>query len=143
MAWPFLPQSLINWLSNNLASASPKQRVLYGLIGLSTYVALVSSLRFQRIRKLQKIYPYPTREAMSNMTDHDAWAIQKEIMQMEFPSMVVKSLQFALFRVGNTFPTKLLDLTNRTADIWNSNYINLAAQDIPVLRFGHLFQAIR
>lgn len=36
---------------------------------------------------------------MSQMTDHDAWAIQKTILQMEFPFMVVKSLQFALFRV--------------------------------------------
>ncbi|OQD83001.1 hypothetical protein PENANT_c018G02757 [Penicillium antarcticum] len=32
------------------------------------------------------------------MTDHDAWAIQKTIMQTEFPFMVLKSLQFALFR---------------------------------------------
>ncbi|KAJ5782013.1 hypothetical protein N7457_003787 [Penicillium paradoxum] len=32
------------------------------------------------------------------MTDQDAWAIQKSIMQAEFPFIVIKSLQFALFR---------------------------------------------
>ncbi|KAJ5144559.1 hypothetical protein N7448_001951 [Penicillium atrosanguineum] len=32
------------------------------------------------------------------MTDHDAFAIQKTIMQMEYPFIVIKSLQFALFR---------------------------------------------
>ncbi|KAJ5929870.1 hypothetical protein N7454_006820 [Penicillium verhagenii] len=32
------------------------------------------------------------------MTNHDAWAIQKTILQMEFPFIVLKSLQFALFR---------------------------------------------
>lgn len=36
---------------------------------------------------------------MSKMTDHDAFAIQKTILQTEFPFIVLKSLQFALFRV--------------------------------------------
>ncbi|KAJ5580319.1 uncharacterized protein N7459_006304 [Penicillium hispanicum] len=40
---------------------------------------------------------------MSKMTDHDAWAIQKTILQMEFPFIVLKSLQFALFRVRYAF----------------------------------------
>ncbi|KAJ5806731.1 hypothetical protein N7474_010323 [Penicillium riverlandense] len=93
-----MPHSLINWLSKNLTNASPKQRVLYGLLGLSAYMSLASFLRFQRQRKLQKEYPYPTRESMGKMTDHDAWAIQKQIMQMEFPSMVVKSLQLILLQ---------------------------------------------
>ncbi|KAJ5778758.1 hypothetical protein N7520_002004 [Penicillium odoratum] len=35
---------------------------------------------------------------MSKMTNHDAWKIQKTILQMEFPFIVLKSLQFALFR---------------------------------------------
>ena len=37
---------------------------------------------------------------MAKMTDQDAWAIQKTILQMEFPFIVLKSLQFALFRVS-------------------------------------------
>lgn len=43
------------------------------------------------------------------MTDHDAWAIQKQILQGEFPFMVLKSLQFALFRIGNTGPFREKD----------------------------------
>ncbi|KAJ6098517.1 hypothetical protein N7467_000052 [Penicillium canescens] len=35
---------------------------------------------------------------MGQMTDQDAWAIQKTIMQTEFPFIILKSLQFALFR---------------------------------------------
>lgn len=61
-------------------------------------------MRFQRRRALHKQYPYTTRESMAKMTDHDAWAIQKTILQMEFPFIVLKSLQFALFRVRNTSP---------------------------------------
>lgn len=36
---------------------------------------------------------------MNKMTDYDAFAIQKTILQTEFPFIVIKSLQFALFRV--------------------------------------------
>lgn len=85
---------------------SPQQRFVYALLGLCTYLALVSSLRFRRCRKLHRAYPYRTREEMSKMTDHDAWAIQKQIMQGEFPFMMLKALQFALFRVSNTGPSK-------------------------------------
>ncbi|KAJ6015935.1 hypothetical protein N7540_010526 [Penicillium herquei] len=35
---------------------------------------------------------------MKYMTNHDAWEIQKTILQTEFPFIVLKSLQFALFR---------------------------------------------
>lgn len=101
MAW----QSLFNVLEGNpLAEAfwqlsTTQQRTLCGLLGLCAYVALVWSLRFQRCHNLHKKYPYTTRESMSKMTDQDAWAIQKLILQMEFPFIVLKSLQFALFRV--------------------------------------------
>lgn len=133
----------MNWLSKDLANISPKQRVLYALLGLTVYMTLVSFLRFQRQRKLQKEYPYPTRESMSKMTDHDAWAIQKQIMQMEFPSTVVKSLQFALFRVRNFLPAHISNQSNFAADIWNPNYIDTIAEDIPILRLSHLIQALR
>lgn len=105
MAWPFLPRSLVNHgIIKAVERSSPQQRILYAVLGLGAYLALVSSLRFRRCHKLQKAYPYHTREQMSKMTDHDAWAIQKQILQNEFPFMVLKSLQFALFRVGNTGP---------------------------------------
>lgn len=103
MAWPFMPRGLANLaLTKAIARTSPRQRILYALLGLGTYLALASPLRFRRRKKLQKSFPYPTREAMGKMTDHDAWAIQKQILQMEFPFIVLKALQFALFRVRDT-----------------------------------------
>lgn len=78
---------------------SPKERLLYSALGIVAYLFLASSLRFQRRLSLQNKYPYKTRDSMSKMTHHDAWAIQKTILQMEFPFIVLKSLQFALFRV--------------------------------------------
>lgn len=114
MAWPFIPQSVVdNVLVKAVERASPRQRILYALLGLGTYLALASSLRFRRRQKMYKIYPYSTRESMGKMTDHDAWAIQKQILQMEFPFIVLKSLQFALFRVGHTRHPSISKLTIR------------------------------
>lgn len=62
---------------------------------------------------------------MSQMTDHDAWAIQKTILQMEFPFMVVKSLQFA-----------------GEIDIWNSDYIDSSPQNFSTVRLIYFVQAI-
>ena len=87
--------------------ASLHQQVIWVLLGLATYLALVSSLRFQRKQALHKKYNYyATRQSMGSMTDQDAWAIQKSTMQAEFPFIVIKSLQFALFRVGMTPPSR-------------------------------------
>lgn len=86
---------------------SPPRLCFYVLLGLCTYLTLVFSLRFRRCRKLHRAYPYHTRETMTKMTDHDAWAIQKQIMQGEFPFMMLKALQFALFRVSNIAPFPL------------------------------------
>lgn len=88
-----------------LFRVSPQQQVLCVLLGLATYLVLVYSLRFQRRQTLQKKYShYATRESMNAMTDQDAWSIQKTIMQTEFPFIVLKSLQFALFRVRTIHP---------------------------------------
>lgn len=80
--------------------ASTTQCVLSTMLGLVGFLILASSMRFQRRRVLHQKYPYKTRESMAKMTDQDAWAIQKTILQMEFPFIVLKSLQFALFRVS-------------------------------------------
>lgn len=84
---------------NTASQLSPEQCMVYSLVGLGGYLALASTLRFQRRRSLHRKYPYTTRESMSEMTDQDAFTIQKTILQMEFPFIVLKSLQFALFRV--------------------------------------------
>ncbi|RHZ63632.1 uncharacterized protein CDV56_109149 [Aspergillus thermomutatus] len=72
---------------------------LYSAACLAAYLALTLSLRFQRLRSIKARYrKYSTRESFASMTDHDAWAIQKHMLQLEFPFTALKALQFALFR---------------------------------------------
>lgn len=96
---------IILLLDNNHASSySPRQILTYVVLPavLAVYPVLTSLLRFRRVRKLQQKYSqYSTREVLARMTDRDAWEIQKVIAQLEFPFMYIKSLQFALFRVGS------------------------------------------
>ena len=100
MAWPTSTSRVMESpVINHLSQSSLQERIIYGLLGLATYLILASSLRFQRRRNLHNKYPYKTRSLMGKMTDHDAFAIQKTTMQMEYPFIVLKSLQFALFRV--------------------------------------------
>lgn len=144
MAWPFMPRSLTDSvLVKAVERASRRQRIFYALLGLGSYLALASSLRFRRRNKMQKAYPYRTREAMGKMTDYDAWAIQKQMLQMEFPFIILKSLQFALFRVRIIDPTvPPVKLTTAT-DLWYSDDIKPTPQDITTFGFHHLIQTIR
>ena len=43
-------------------------------------------------------YPYKTRESFAKMTAHDAWAIQRDVLTLEFPFIGGKGLQYALFK---------------------------------------------
>lgn len=73
---------------------------VYTAACLTAYLTLTLSLRFQRLRSIKAKYrKYSTRESYARMTDHDAWAIQKQMLQLEFPFTALKALQFALFRV--------------------------------------------
>jgi hypothetical protein len=91
---------LLGRLLESVSSEKSPQQLLWVVLGLMTYLGLVSMLRFRRKKTLHKRYScYATRDLMGTMTDRDAWAIQKTIMQTEFPFIVLKSLQFALFRV--------------------------------------------
>ena len=77
------------------------------------------------------------------MTDYDAWAIQKQLLQMEFPFIVLKALQFALFRVRIVDSTVLPVKLTTPTDLRYSDDIKPAPQDIAALGFYHLIQAIR
>ncbi|KAJ5109595.1 hypothetical protein N7532_002240 [Penicillium argentinense] len=90
--------SFTSTMLNTLLNTSLQEGILYGLLGIAAYLFLASSLRFRRREGLYQKYPYTTRASMATMSHHDAWAIQKTILQMEFPFIVLKSLQFALFR---------------------------------------------
>ncbi|KAJ6151679.1 hypothetical protein N7470_006807 [Penicillium chermesinum] len=83
MRWPQVPsclQGLFPEVLNTIAKVSLQERIVSGQ------------------KAIQNEYPYKTRESMAHMTDRDAWAIQKTMMQTEYPFIVIKSLQFALFR---------------------------------------------
>ncbi|KAJ5816025.1 hypothetical protein N7447_008258 [Penicillium robsamsonii] len=84
---------------------------------LVAWPVVTITLRFQRLRNLYKQYDYPTRESMSKMTDEEAFQIQKQVAQLEFPFMFIKSLQFALFRTyGIPSISTLLAKTSEFSD---------------------------
>ncbi len=72
------------------------------VIALLIYPLLIAFLRYRRVRAMPKKYGYTTRESLSKMTTEDAYAIQIEIAELEFPSAYEKALQFALFKVCNS-----------------------------------------
>ncbi|GFF25827.1 hypothetical protein IFM46972_01559 [Aspergillus udagawae] len=85
--------------SMHILNQYTKHPWLYTAACLVVYLALTLSLRFQRLRSIKARYrKYSTRESLASMTGHDAWAIQKQILQLEFPFTALKALQFALFR---------------------------------------------
>jgi hypothetical protein len=94
-----LDGNIVHTVLHAASQFSSEKFMVYSFIGLGGYLALASTLRFQRRRALHRQYAYNTRESMGKMTDQDAFTIQKTILQMEFPFIVLKSLQFALFRV--------------------------------------------
>ncbi|KAJ5360755.1 hypothetical protein N7517_009946 [Penicillium concentricum] len=84
------------WTS--LPGGGMTQLLPYAIGLLVAWPVVTTSLRFQRLRNLHKQYDYPTRESLSKMTDEEAFQIQKQVAQLEFPFIFIKSLQFALFR---------------------------------------------
>lgn len=75
-------------------------RVGYAVIALIAYTSLCNSLRFRRIHALERKYGFggSTKRSLSEMTDREAWEIQTDIAELEFPALFEKALQLALFR---------------------------------------------
>jgi hypothetical protein len=94
-----LSKALSKALATILKDISPQQLLRYVLPLVAAYPVLVSLLRFRRVKQIHKKYNYPTRESFARMTDEDAFQIQKNLVQFEFPFFFTKALQFALFRV--------------------------------------------
>ncbi|KAL2872009.1 uncharacterized protein BJX67DRAFT_341256 [Aspergillus lucknowensis] len=92
------PAALSKTITTILKDASPQQLLRYVIPFVAAYPILVSLLRFRRVKQFNKKYNYPTRESYARMTDEDAFQIQKNIAQLEFPFFFTKALQFALFR---------------------------------------------
>nr|F1DBA8.1 RecName: Full=ER-bound oxygenase mpaB; AltName: Full=Mycophenolic acid biosynthesis cluster protein B [Penicillium brevicompactum]ADY00129.1 MpaB [Penicillium brevicompactum] len=86
---------------SELARALPYSRTqwLPIFVGfLIGYPILIRALRYKRHGEMKKKFYFPTRESMAEMTDEEAFLIQKEMAQLEFPFMFLTSGQFALFR---------------------------------------------
>ena len=71
------------------------------------YLVLVRTQRFRRVRNLERALGYAglDRAAVyAKMSAADAFRINVDIAQLEFPAMYTTSLQFALFRVRGAPP---------------------------------------
>ncbi|CEN62349.1 hypothetical protein ASPCAL08985 [Aspergillus calidoustus] len=108
-----LPKALSKALATILKDVSPQQLLRFVLPLVAAYPVLVSLLRFRRVKQIHKKYNYPTRESFARMTDEDAFQIQKNLVQFEFPFFFTKALQFALFRTYG-IPTVSKVLTKTT-----------------------------
>ncbi|KAL8677560.1 MAG: hypothetical protein Q9186_006021 [Xanthomendoza sp. 1 TL-2023] len=90
----------------------------YYLLLLPLYAILVKLLRHDRLRSTRKTFGYTTRRSLARMTDEDAFEIQENIAQLEFPFTFTKALQFALFRTyGIPSISKLLVATSQFSDV--------------------------
>ncbi|MCJ1466027.1 hypothetical protein MMC07_004646, partial [Pseudocyphellaria aurata] len=86
-------------LSNPFASAHLLEKwSRYYLLLLLIYPLIVKYLRRHRLRSSLKSFPYANRKSFSTMTNDDAFRIQKDLVELEFPFTYEKALQFALFR---------------------------------------------
>ncbi|KAI9373083.1 hypothetical protein BJX61DRAFT_408200 [Aspergillus egyptiacus] len=90
--------TLAKTIANIIKNASPQQLMNYVTPLVVAYPLLVSLLRFRCMKQIHKKYNYPTRDSFARMTDEDAFQIQKNLVQYEFPFFFTKALQFALFR---------------------------------------------
>lgn len=106
----FLP----SWLDSSLTCS---------LLALILYVSLCNTLRFRRLRRLERKYGFgtPERPSLSSMTNQEAYEIQHFISDSEFPALFEKGLQLALFRTyGIPTIAKLLNATgqlNKTENV--------------------------
>lgn len=63
------------------------------------YLLLCCALRFRREAAMRRAFNYPDRASMASMTNDDAQAIMKYIVDLEFPYLYNLSMQFGLFKV--------------------------------------------
>lgn len=81
----------------------------YSILLLLIYPLIATLLRRRRIRSSSTAFGYANRRSFSSMTNDDAFQIQRDILELEFPFTFEKALQFALFRTyGIPTVSKLL-----------------------------------
>lgn len=132
-------QSLWLNLRGKPLDITSSQLLSYGFLIVAAYPVLVSFLRFRRLKSLHKKYNYPTRASLSRMTDDEAWEIQKAMLELEFPFIFVKALQFALFRVRTgPYHIWLLNVCRYLVlmapqDLWHTHYLQTPHHYQPIL----------
>ncbi|KAG8533378.1 uncharacterized protein KY384_002161 [Bacidia gigantensis] len=84
---------------------------------LFAYLLVVALVRYQRLRETVKRLSYGSRESLTSMTLEDAFYIQLDLAELEFPFTFHKALQFALFRTyGIPSISKLLVQTSQLSN---------------------------
>lgn len=68
---------------------------------LTIYITLVRVLRYRRENYLKTHYGYTDRASLSEMTIHDAWAIQLDLITLEFPLSFMSALKMAVYAVSD------------------------------------------
>jgi len=76
--------------------------VLLGIL-LPGYLLLCSALRFRRRDALRQ--DFPDRQSLSHMSNVEAQKIVNCLTELEFPFIIITSLQFGLFKVGGPWPS--------------------------------------
>lgn len=106
-----------------LKGPSPSHAQLLGLswtyliLAVILYPTVLAFLRYRRLRQLNQKYPYKTRASFASMTNTDAFYIQQALVELEFPFIFEKALQFALFRTyGIPSISKLLVQTSQFSE---------------------------
>lgn len=74
--------------------------IALGVTAFASYTLLCNSLRFRRRDDMVKKYGYYDRASMANMTTTEAQEIIKTLTELEWPTVFVTSVEFALFKVG-------------------------------------------
>ena len=105
--------------SDPIASpVSPFGLSYYSYLLFGFYLTLVVFLRKRRLRSIFAKYPHITPTSFASMTSEDAYLIQQQLGEMEFPFTFEKALQFALFRTyGIPTISKLLVHTGEFSEV--------------------------
>lgn len=73
--------------------------LILGTTLLASYALLCNILRFRRRDELAKKYGYHDRASLAKMTTTEAQEILKTLSELEWPTVYLTSLEFALFKV--------------------------------------------
>ena len=86
---------------SRLKAGDKASLVALGVTAFASYALLCNALRFRRRDGMVKKYGYHDRASMSKMTTTEAQEIIKTLTELEWPTVFVTSVEFALFKVSS------------------------------------------